>query len=115
MAMFIVYYKGYGHGCDYTIGCNEKTFVLPESVTTVEQAVEYIKGEDSHSLSYYGIKRIAKATIYEVSNMLEVDVESIRSQQEEEIRKHKRKVQDQKDLAELDSFYERIQEKLVKG
>ena len=82
--MFIVHYKGRGEGCDYTIGCNQITVVLPDVVQTMDDAVAYVSGgwkpevADRHSVKYFGgPKRIEKATIYEVANVHELDIQSM--------------------------------------
>jgi hypothetical protein len=111
--MFVVHLEGVGEGCDYTIGCNNKVVVLTDKISTLKEAVDYVSNSDSiGSLSYYGIDRIKKATIYEVSAVL--DIEDIVAQKLEKRRlasaKLRKEDQESYDLSE----FERLKKKLGK-
>jgi len=77
--MFIAHVEAIGYGCDYTIGCNHRFVTLPENITTVEEAFEYMVGnykpEDYGGYGYEDGKiwgnegRIpASVYLYEVTN-----------------------------------------------
>lgn len=108
--MFIVHYEGVGEGCDYTIGCNECTIKLPNSLKTMQEAVDYIRSDEEFSLDYFGKSRIEKATVYEIQSCQVIDVKDII--QKEKLEREKQKVI-QKEKNELAEF-ERLKEKFGK-
>ncbi len=53
--MFVAHVQAEGEGCDYTIGCNHRFVTIPERITTVEEAFEYMLGEyDPGEYGYQG-------------------------------------------------------------
>jgi len=89
-------------GCDYTIGCGHRFIILPDTVTTMEQAEAYVKseGDDDYSLGYFGVDRIDSATIVEISQSIKVDVAGHRAelqQKQDEANRQQQEV-DEKEL-----------------
>lgn len=102
--MFVVHYEGrLGEGCDYTIGCNQKTFKLPDHILTMEEAVAYVEAD----ISDHGINRINSAMIYETHSYSKIDMKKI-------FQRHEKAKADglrEKDEAEL----KRLKKKLGKS
>jgi hypothetical protein len=69
MSQFYVHLKGAGYGCDYNIGCNEKTEQL--KATTLKDAekevAQLLDDEYTH-------ETVEAATIFEAANVVEFDV-----------------------------------------
>jgi thiamine phosphate synthase YjbQ (UPF0047 family) len=78
--MFVVHLDGGDGGCDHTIGCNMVVIELPEKITTMAQARDYIFTDAKNSshkpgmVHYYGIDNVQSVTIYEIKEKLEVDM-----------------------------------------
>ena len=68
-----------GQGCDYTIGCGLQVVELSaDNMSDAEKELtEVIKEEYSYDESY-----LEKATLYEVNEAVEVDVEAIYTEKE---------------------------------
>ena len=71
--MFVAHCVGIGQGCHYTIGCNQNTFELPDSIKTMEDAIHYIKNDEHwhYDCSW------SKVTIYEVVEKQVIDSNDI--------------------------------------
>lgn len=83
--MFIVHLVGDGEGCDYTIGCNRVVVELPAHLTTLEEAVEYVKTQEKPGcLSNYGAANIGAAVVYEVVNSAILNMVDIREERRRE-------------------------------
>lgn len=101
--MFVVKLVGSGEGCDYTIGCNNITVTLPESIKTMEEAIQYVAfAEERGCLSYYGSDRIEKAIIYEVVQSHEIDVDAIIRNQREILQREAAEAKLEKEKAEFE-------------
>lgn len=101
--MFVVKLVGPGEGCDYTIGCNNITITLPESIKTMEEAVQYVVfAEEQGCLNYYGSGRVEKATIYEVVQSHEVDVATVFRRKLEILQKEEAEAKLEKEKAEFE-------------
>ena len=77
MSKFAVLFFQNG-GCDYTIGCGQLFEFLPETLQSMEQAVQYVlEGEGEATLNYNGKNRIHSCQVFEIFDSHEVDMTSI--------------------------------------
>lgn len=111
---FVVHLKGSGQGCDYTIGCNQKTIELPATIKTLGDAYKYVVGdpddEDSGLINDYGKDSIKTAIIYCVVDEAEIDIDELIRKQEIVAIAKKAEMQQLHDEAE----FNRLKEKLGK-
>lgn len=103
MKTYKAYFEQEG-GCDYTIGCG---YILVDlEAKTWDAAIDEI----TEKMEYYGIDNIDKATLFEINEELEIDVDDIKNVQEEEKRLEKQKEIDEQEKQE----FERLKQKFNK-
>jgi hypothetical protein len=92
-------------GCDYTIACGQDFTILPEDITTMEEAQAYVLGENEYGdPNMSSLYEINKLVIYEISNSLKIDLVAMRKKDEEE----KAKLKAKKDKEDRQKRYEEL-------
>ncbi|HDR9106035.1 TPA: hypothetical protein QDB04_002892 [Burkholderia vietnamiensis] len=100
--MFIAHLKQSGEGCDYTIACGEKVVRL--KATTWEEVPDEVRQHLENSYGPRSERRLARCTVYEVAESLEVPVDAWYS----EIEDASRQAAEARKTAQRRAEYERL-------
>lgn len=106
MSTFWLYLKQKGGGCDYTIGCAQKLEKLKS--TDVASALAEVK--ELLSTSYTDDREIDKATMFEVSEVTNVNIASVYAEIQNERNRKAEAEKEQKDFF----LYETLRKKFEK-
>lgn len=86
-------------GCDYTIGCAQT--VIEIEASSLEEAEKSLKKEINETYSGESEWRLKSAELYEIKNIISIDLDSLYREEEEAEEKEKEKEKEEAEKQEL--------------
>ena len=105
---FLVILKQRVGGCDYTIGCGVRYYMLEaDNIEDACEKVVYPDGRNEHSIARKGEFQICQAYIIPEHNLYEIDLDSFRVEEEERLAKESQEKRDKQEYF----LYKQLKEK----